>query len=59
MSGNSFIPQQGYRPDVPISSQLDERAHNVVLMANEVQNKSLLPGCSRYAERLLGISILL
>eukprot|EP00931_Biecheleriopsis_adriatica_P072758 TRINITY_DN47170_c0_g1_i1.p1 TRINITY_DN47170_c0_g1~~TRINITY_DN47170_c0_g1_i1.p1 ORF type:complete len:696 (+),score=167.85 TRINITY_DN47170_c0_g1_i1:44-2089(+) len=31
----------GYRPDVPLSSQLDERAHNVVLMATEAQNESL------------------
>ena len=31
----------GYRPDVPISSELDERAHNVVLMANEQQNQQL------------------
>lgn len=31
----------GYRPDVPISSELDERAHNVVLMANEKQNQAL------------------
>eukprot|EP00930_Biecheleria_cincta_P096058 TRINITY_DN87934_c0_g1_i1.p1 TRINITY_DN87934_c0_g1~~TRINITY_DN87934_c0_g1_i1.p1 ORF type:complete len:693 (+),score=143.62 TRINITY_DN87934_c0_g1_i1:33-2081(+) len=31
----------GYRPDVPLSSEMDERAHNVVLMANELQNKAL------------------
>jgi len=31
----------GYRPDVPLSSELDERAHNVVLMATEQQNNTL------------------
>lgn len=31
----------GYRPDVPLSSSLDERAHNVVLMATEAQNDAL------------------
>eukprot|EP00435_Cladocopium_sp_Y103_P034566 s6_g8.t4 len=41
LAGRSPRLTIGYRPDVPISSQLDERAHNVVLMANEVQNKSL------------------
>lgn len=29
----------GYVPDVPLSSPLDERAHNVVLMATEEQSK--------------------
>mmetsp|Transcript_99922 Transcript_99922/g.312157 ORF Transcript_99922/g.312157 Transcript_99922/m.312157 type:complete len:732 (+) Transcript_99922:30-2225(+) len=28
----------GYRPDVPLSSALDERAQNVVIMASEEQN---------------------
>ncbi|CAK9048267.1 unnamed protein product [Durusdinium trenchii] len=52
----------GYRPDVPISSQLDERAHNVVLMANDVQNKSLfervmpLLPTEIHGEKLLGIN---
>eukprot|EP00933_Yihiella_yeosuensis_P001832 TRINITY_DN10301_c0_g1_i1.p1 TRINITY_DN10301_c0_g1~~TRINITY_DN10301_c0_g1_i1.p1 ORF type:complete len:703 (+),score=169.55 TRINITY_DN10301_c0_g1_i1:30-2111(+) len=31
----------GYRPDVPLSSALDERAHNVVIMATEEQNNAL------------------
>lgn len=31
----------GYRPDVPLSSQPDERAQNVVLMATEKQNDAL------------------
>eukprot|EP00438_Fugacium_kawagutii_P030386 Skav226483 [mRNA] locus=scaffold4441:125233:128540:- [translate_table: standard] len=45
--GGSLV---GYRPDVPISSQLDERAHNVVLMANDVQNQSLPPGLDAVPE---------
>lgn len=31
----------GYRPDVPLSSALDERAQNVVLLASEEQNRAL------------------
>jgi len=31
----------GYRPDVPLSSPMDERAHNVVLFASEEQNEAL------------------
>eukprot|EP00448_Togula_jolla_P012709 CAMPEP_0170616862 /NCGR_PEP_ID=MMETSP0224-20130122/26096_1 /TAXON_ID=285029 /ORGANISM="Togula jolla, Strain CCCM 725" /LENGTH=707 /DNA_ID=CAMNT_0010942687 /DNA_START=17 /DNA_END=2137 /DNA_ORIENTATION=+ len=31
----------GYRPDVPLSSPLDERAQNVVLLASEEQNSTL------------------
>lgn len=51
LKGRFSLPGQGYRPDVPISSQLDERAHNVVLMANEVQNQTLLLGWQKMAER--------
>merc|ERR1712056_96667 len=31
----------GYRPDVPLSSSLDERAQNVVLFATDQQNDAL------------------
>jgi len=31
----------GYRPDLPVSSPMDERAHNVVLFASEEQNDAL------------------
>lgn len=31
----------GYRPDVPVSSAVDERAQNVVLYASDEQNKAL------------------
>jgi len=31
----------GYRPDVPVSSPIDERAQNVVLYANNEQNEAL------------------
>lgn len=54
--------QIGYRPDVPISSKLDERARNVVLMANEVQNKSLFDRVKHLLpsqlgdEKLLGLN---
>eukprot|EP00434_Breviolum_minutum_P020805 symbB.v1.2.018353.t1/scaffold1457.1/size117646/11 len=54
--------QIGYRPDVPISSQLDERAHNVVLMANEAQNQTLFERIKHLLpqqfgdERLLGVN---
>lgn len=35
----------GYRPDVPLSSAVDERAQNVVLMASEEQNDALFQRC--------------
>eukprot|EP00927_Polykrikos_kofoidii_P083651 TRINITY_DN8617_c3_g1_i1.p1 TRINITY_DN8617_c3_g1~~TRINITY_DN8617_c3_g1_i1.p1 ORF type:complete len:738 (+),score=158.47 TRINITY_DN8617_c3_g1_i1:78-2291(+) len=31
----------GYRPDVPLSSPVDERAQNVVILASEEQNEAL------------------
>jgi len=52
----------GYRPDVPLSSELDERAHNVVLMANDFQNSSLFDRVKHLLpsklgqEKLLGIN---
>ncbi|CAE7279619.1 unnamed protein product [Symbiodinium necroappetens] len=52
----------GYRPDVPLSSELDERAHNVVLMANDFQNTSLFDRVKHLLpsklgqEKLLGIN---
>ncbi|CAE7341830.1 unnamed protein product [Symbiodinium sp. CCMP2456] len=52
----------GYRPDVPLSSELDERAHNVVLMANDFQNTSLFERVKHLLpsklgqEKLLGIN---
>ena len=47
---------------MPISSQLDERAHNVVLMANEAQNQTLFERIKHLLpqqfgdERLLGVN---
>jgi hypothetical protein len=52
----------GYRPDVPLSSSLDDRAHNVVLLASEAdcgalfaRVKDLLPP-ELEGDRLLGLN---
>lgn len=44
----------GYRPDVPLSSKLDDRAHNVVILASEQQCAALYARVKHLLPQALG-----
>jgi hypothetical protein len=52
----------GYRPDVPLSSSLDERSQNVVLLASDADNDALFARVKEFlppeleGDRLLGLN---